>query len=33
MKIYTISFSRKSAEEFFDLLVENGVKTLVAAVV
>jgi uncharacterized protein (DUF488 family) len=29
MTIYTIGFSQKSAEEFFGLLMENGVKTLV----
>ena len=29
MTIYTIGFSQKSAEEFFGLLMENDVKTLV----
>ena len=28
-KIFTIGFTRKTAEEFFDLLKENGVKRLV----
>ncbi len=29
MKIYTIGFTQKSAETFFGLLKENGVKTLI----
>ena len=29
MTIYTIGFSQKSAEEFFTLLVKNGVKRLI----
>ncbi|MEL1135055.1 DUF488 domain-containing protein [Desulfitobacterium sp. THU1] len=29
MKIYTIGFTKKSAEEFFSLLQNSGVKTLV----
>ncbi len=31
MNIYTIGFSQKSAKEFFELLKENGVKTLIDA--
>ncbi len=29
MKIFTVGFTRKSAEKFFGLLKENGVKTLI----
>ncbi len=31
MNIFTIGFSQKSAKEFFELLKDNGVKTLVDA--
>ena len=31
MKLYTIGFSQKSAQTFFELLKQNGVKTLVDA--
>ena len=29
MKLYTIGFTKKSAEEFFNLLIENKVKTII----
>jgi len=29
MKLYTIGFTKKTAEEFFNLLIENKVKTII----
>ena len=29
MKLYTIGYSKKSAEEFFDLLRDNNIKRVV----